>query len=75
MATTQKRLNHKKNKKSKRQVNVETLKKWQQSYKKEHALLVWLCCDEDKSLVSVLSYAICREYEMKIAGHKKFLRV
>ena len=62
-------------KNTKRQVSLETFKKWQRSYEREYASLSWLHCDpdnEDKSLVSLLWCALCRKYQAKIAGHKNF---
>ena len=56
----------------KRQVSLETFKKWQKTYEKDHLSLTWLCCDEDGSHVSVLWYAVCRTYQVKIVGHRNF---
>ena len=80
MATTRKRQRTSKppkSKVSKRQVTVETFRKWQRSFEKDYASLEWLRCnedDEEKSLVSVLWCVVCCKYELKIVGHKNFSR-
>ena len=65
-------------KQSKRQASKETFLRWQRTYEKEYQSMGWLCAemdDQDKSLVSTLWYVVCRQYENKICGIKKFSRV
>jgi hypothetical protein len=60
---------------AKRQVSLETFKKWQRTYEKDYRSLSWLRCDTDndsKLHVSILWCLLCRKYENKIAGHKNF---
>ena len=55
-----------KTKQSKRKVSKDTFQKWQRTYEKEHQSMTWLRAEmdgQDKSLVSTLWCAICRQYE------------
>ena len=57
------------------QLSVNTFKRWQEQYEKEHSSLSWLRCDQDqpdKTLVSALRYEMCRKYEARIRGQKNF---
>ena len=63
-------------KRLKRQVSKEMFHKWQQTYKREHQFMVWLCADTDdldkKSLVSTLWCIVCWKYKTRIHGLKNF---
>ena len=66
-STTAKRL--------KRQVQLSTFEKWQRELDKEHNMLPWHCCEQDRreqSLVSTLHCKVCREYDDKIIGFRNF---
>lgn len=67
----------KKSKETKRQVSKETFCKWQRTYEKDYQSMVWLRAEidsQDKSLVSTLYCAICREHASRICGVKSFSR-
>ena len=65
-------------KKSKRQLSVNTFEKWQGQYDKDYGTLSWLRCVKDPSnrtLVSELWCEVCRKYEARIFGSKNFSKV
>ena len=60
-----------------RQVSKDTFQKWQQTHEKEHPSMMCLCAEmdgQDKSLVSMLWCFVCRQYKIRICGHKSISR-
>ena len=59
-------------------LSMNTFKKWQRQFNREHETLSWLRCTKDKqnrSLVEFLWCEVCREYESRICSSKNFSKV
>ena len=64
--------------KKKRRVSVSTFKQWQTLYEKDYQSLSWLRCttdENDPSLVSTLTCAICTRFQSVIRSSKNFSNV
>lgn len=65
-------------KKARRQISLNTFKKWQVQYENLYQSLSWLRCDidkSDKSLVDSLWCGVCRQHEDRLRGMKNYSSV
>ena len=77
MATKRPRAGGSSSKKAKRQVSKTTFDKWKRVYEWDYRAMSWLRCSmnsTDKTLMSTLWCAVCKQYESRLESLKNFSR-